>query len=279
MIASRKEPDNTQMAQDISVQEAMDRFLLQQRQQGNDEHAEAMVEHFIDYLLYYSDLFQDPEEPDDSALAEWEAALEQYMEQLFEGDTEQAPEVGVLPLSQLDGEHLRDFIGWYLLREPSVDSLEITHHVDMVRQWLEFMHARGWLDAERYHVFLNTVNETAEESIRAVKAARLLLHFVRLGAGIPPRLRGRRFSDFVEGHARIVGMDEKAIQLNFDNQERVIGPVMLPEEIRRFLQVGDVLDVELGEREGHWMIVDIGPVYPSSVYVEAEELKLPDKLM
>jgi len=267
------------VAAEISVQEAMDSFLFEQRRQGHDEYAEPMIEHFIDYLLYYSDLFQDPEEPDDSALAEWEAALEQYMEQLFEGDLEQAPEVGVLPLSQIDGEHLRDFIGWYLLREPTVDSLEIESLAGMVRQWIEFMYGKGWLDRDRYHVFLNTVSETAEESIRAVKAARLLLHYVRLGAGIPSRLRGRRFSDFVEGHARIARMDDKAIHLNFDSQERVIGPVVLPDEIRGYLRIGDVLDVELGQREEQWMIVDIGPVYPASVYVEAEELKLPDKLM
>lgn len=267
------------MGRDISVQEAMDRFLFQQHEAGSDEPVESTMEHFIDYLLYYSDLFQDPEEPDDSALAEWEAALEQYMEQLFEGDTEQAPDIGGLPLSQLDGEHLRDFIGWYLLREPGVDSLELERHVEVMRQWIEFMHAKGWLDHEHYHVFLGTVQETATESIRAVKAARLLLHFVRLGAGVPPRLRGQRFSSFVEGHARIVAIDDGAIRLNFDNQERMIGPVVLPEEIRRYLQPGDVLDVELGERDGHWMIVDIGPVYPASVYVEAEELRLPDKLM
>jgi len=268
------------MIGDISVQEALDRFLFAQRgQEHEDEHFEAGIERFIDYLIYYSDLFQDPEEPDDSELAEWEAALEQYMEQLFEGDTEQAPELGSLPLSQLHEEHLRDFIGWYLLREPGIDSLAVEEHVQLIRQWIEFLHEKEWLDNERYHVFLDTLRETAEESVRSVKAARLLFHYVRLGAGVPPRLRGQRFADFVEGHARVDAMDEKSIRLSFDNQERLIGPVPLPEEIRRYLQPGDVLDVELGERDGQWMIVDIGPVYPASVYVEAEELRLPDKLM
>jgi len=36
------------------------------------------------------------------------------------------------------------------------------------------------------------------------------------------------------------------------------------------LKPGDVLDVELGLRSDVWMMVDIGPVYPASVYVEAE---------
>jgi len=33
------------------------------------------------------------------------------------------------------------------------------------------------------------------------------------------------------------------------------------------------LDVELGMRAGVWLIVDIGPVYPESIYVEAEEFE------
>jgi hypothetical protein len=39
-----------------------------------------------------------------------------------------------------------------------------------------------------------------------------------------------------------------------------------------------VLDVELGSRGGTWMIVDIGPVYPGEIYVDADEFEIPEKL-
>jgi len=126
--------------------------------------------------------------------------------------------------------------------------------------------------------FIESIEETNDEAVRAVQAARLLFHYVRLGGGVSPRHRGKRFEKFIEGHARMSKLTKKSAWMKFDNNKMEIGPVSLPEEITRVLKVGDVLDIELGCREGNWLIVDIGPVYPNEVYVDADEFDIPEKL-
>ena len=267
---------------EIKMQEAIEQFLdeLRNMESPHLKDAEACLEMFADYLIYYSDLFQDSEEMDEETLEEWEAALEGYVEKLFDGDTEDAPDLGSMPLSMLDAEYIRDFLGWYLLREPQMDSLALDSFVAVLQTWLDFIAQKKWLDGLALMLLRESVREISSDASRAAKAAHLLLYYVRLGGGVSPRLRGKRFDAFVEGHARIEQMDleHKHVFLGFDNQHEHIGPISLPLEIIHYLQQGDVLDVEMGQRGGQWIIVDIGPVYPASIYMEADELKIPDKL-
>lgn len=267
------------MSSAIALQDTMDQFILTRKQTESDEHVETCFELLAEYLLHYSDLFQEEyEEPDAEQLAAWEESLEEYVDQMINGDHEGAVELGSLPVDYFDPEHLRDFIGWFLLREPGIDSLELIAFGDILRDWLQFIHRKGWISDERHVLFTAVFKEMMPDAIRAVKAARLLLHYVRLGRGISPRMRGKRFSRFVEGHARVESLRKKQINLRFDNLDESIGPVMLPEEITKHLQLGDVLDIELGLREKHWVIVDIGPVYPFDIYMEADAYDIPEKL-
>ncbi|MDQ6959480.1 MAG: hypothetical protein Q9M27_00500 [Mariprofundaceae bacterium] len=255
------------------LQDEMDRFvrtrMLKNPEQG--KLAEECMESLADYLLNYSDLFQDDlAETDESPLADWERALETHMRELMDDDMEFGIELYGLKLEQLEPEHMRDFFGWHLLREMSGDAAGIEEYVRITRQWLAFLAEKGKIIHSKYLEFEAVLNELAPECERTAKAARLLFHFVRLGSGMSPRLRGQRFSRFVEGHARIAALETHQIFLSFDNQEDRIGPVPLAREITGLLKPGDVLDVELGLRSGVWMMVDIGPVYPASVYVDAE---------
>ncbi|MFC1536528.1 hypothetical protein ACFL48_01780 [Pseudomonadota bacterium] len=269
------------MITDMAVQEAMDQFVTSRSDKPSMPFsAERCMEMFAEYLLHYSDLYQDGEMVDEDELQEWEAALGEYVENLFEsdGESEQAAELGSLPVSMLEPEHFRDFIGWALLREAGITSLEVEGYADVLINWIAYLHKRHWLSSERNITFLEAVQEIKDESMRASQAARLLFHYVRLGGGVSPRNRGKRFEQFIEGHARIYGLEKKSISLRFDNKNLEIGPVALPEEIARHLKCGDVLDIELGSRGGTWLIVDIGPVYPSEVYVDADEFEIPEKL-
>jgi len=264
---------------DNTVQEAMDQFVLKGASSKDIGNAvEHCMEMFAEYLLHYSDLYQDDEVWDEEEVADWEVALGQYVEGLMEGDAEPVAELGNLPVSLLEPEHFRDFLGWFVLREPGITSMEVESQAELLLGWINFLHDRHWIGNETYIEFLETVQETKDEAVRAVKAARLLFHYVRLGGGVSPRNRGKRFEGFVEGHARVSRLTKKSFTLQFDNSEVEIGPVALPEEIGRMLKEGDVLDIELGCRDGNWLIVDIGPVYPSEVYVEADEFDMPDKL-
>jgi hypothetical protein len=176
---------------------------------------------------------------------------------------------------------VRDFLGWYLLREPLMDSLALENFASILRDWVAFLFQKKYFDMDKHRAFVEMLDDVISESSRAAKAAHLLLYYVRLGAGVSPRLRGGRFENFVEGHARVesIDMDKKSIAFGFDNQDKLIQPVHLPTEILGYLCLGDVLDVELGQRGGQWIIVDIGPVYPACIYVEADELEIPNKLI
>ena len=267
------------MITDTTVQESMDQFVTSYANVTSAIFSvERCMEMFAEYLLHFSDLYQEDELGDEGELQEWEAALGEYVENLFDGDSEYAAELGSLPVSMLEPEHFRDFIGWSMLREVGVTSLEVGGCADILLDWVNFMHKRHWLDSDRHIEFLESIQELKDESMRASQAARLLFHYVRLGGGVAPRNRGKRFEQFVEGHARVSKVSKKAVSLMFDNKNIEIGPVALPEEITRHLKSGDVLDVELGSRGGTWMIVDIGPVYPQEVYVEADEFDIPEKL-
>jgi len=106
------------------VQEAMDQFMLEAATiEEKSSSLERCMEMFAEYLLHYSDLFQEDEAWDEGEMDEWEEALGQYVENLFEGDSDAAVELGTLPLSLLEPEHFRDFLGWFVLREPGITSI------------------------------------------------------------------------------------------------------------------------------------------------------------
>jgi len=272
------------MITDTAVQEAMDQFVMSYSDKpAMPFSAERCMEMFAEYLLHYSDLYQDGEMVDEDELQEWEAALGEYVENMLEGDdssieVEHIVELGSLPVSMLEAEHFRDFIGWSLLRETGITSLEVEGCADMLHSWVSYLHQRHWLASEKQITFLESIQELKDESMRASQAARLLFHYVRLGGAVSPRNRGKRFEQFIEGHARISTLEKGSVHLCFDNKQLEIGPVALPDEITRHLKLGDVLDIELGSRGGSWMIVDIGPVYPNEVYVDADEFEIPQKL-
>ncbi|ATX82464.1 hypothetical protein Ga0123462_1606 [Mariprofundus ferrinatatus] len=235
------------------------------------------MEMLSQYLIHYSDLFQDTEFSDEADFAEWEEGLEQHMADLLEGDVEPSSDLGMLPLDALDPEHLRDFLGWFAVRESSNAEL-IQAFANVLQAWIKFIYQRGWFSHDEYRTFHEELAEVAPDAVRVARLSRVLFHFVRTGGGVSPRLRGKRFSRFVEGHGRIVEVNSKSIVFDFDNMNEKIGPVLLPQVILEMIEEGDVFDVELGLRDDSWVIVDVGPVYPASVYVEVEEYQGLEKI-
>lgn len=238
---------------------------------GNDVHSseEQCMEMLAQYLIHYSGLFQDVELADEADFAEWEEALERHMADLLEGDVEPASDLGVLPLDALDPEHLRDFLGWFVVRETSNAELVQTFS-NVLQAWVKFIYQQRWIDHNSYRGFIEVISEIAPDAIRVARLSRVLFHFVRSGGGISPRLRGKRFSRFVEGHGRVISIDSHSVTFGFDDMGEQVGPVMLPQVILEMIGESDVFDVELGLRDDSWVIVDIGPVYPATVYVEVE---------
>jgi len=241
------------------------------------ETAEQCLEMLAQYLIHYSDLFQDMEMNDEGDFSDWEENLESHMVDLLEGDVEPSGDLGQLPLEALDPEHVRDFLGWFVVRESSDIDL-IQGFANVLQQWIEFVHSKHWWKKNEYIDFVEIMAEVTPAAERVARLSRVLFHFVRSGGAIAPRLRGKRFSRFIEGHGRVNSIDELSIALDFDSQNEIIGPIPLPKVILDLVEVGDVFDVELGLRGDTWMMVDIGPVYPACVYVEVEEYQGLEKL-
>ncbi|OIQ00649.1 MAG: hypothetical protein AUK35_02020 [Zetaproteobacteria bacterium CG2_30_46_52] len=267
----------------ITLQESFDSFLLdlQNRVDSDQEmisHAEQAFTFFSEYLIYYSDLFHADEVEEETDPQDWEASLEHFINQLAQNEYDTVPSLEGLPIDRIDGDYLRDFIAWHLLREPSINSLIIQAYAETMIDWLVFVHHKRWIDDETYEYCSDCVADALPDAKRAVMAAHLLLYHIRMGGGIAPRLRGKRFNTFKEGHARVSDIKKGAMWLSFDSApDGLIGPVKLPETILQQLRLGDVIDIELGKRSKEWTIVDIGPVYPALVYVAAEEMDLPEK--
>jgi len=240
-------------------------------------HTEQCFEALAQYLIHFSDLFKDQDFSDSEEYAEWEQGLEEHMSKLLDGDVEPACDLGQLELGKLDPEHLRDFLGWFVLRETS-DADVLHAYANVLIGWIEFMHARDWLNQSEYLGFSEILADVGPASERTARVSQVLFHFVRSGTGVSPRLRAQRFSRFVEGHARASVIEKGALHFNFENQGEAIGPVMLPQVVLNLIEVGDVFDIELGLRGDSWVMVDVGPVYPQCVYVEVEEYQGLDKL-
>jgi len=260
----------------------MDHFIKQLPSlAGSDavssETAEQCMEMFAQYLIHYSDLFHDMEMNDEEEFAEWEDNLEAHMIDLLEGDVEPSGDLGRLPLVELDPEYVRDFLGWFVVRESSDVEL-IQNFAKVLQLWIDFIQSQHWWKQGEYIDFIEILAEVIPAAERVARLSRVLFHFVRCGGGIAPRLRGKRFSRFVEGHGRVESIDEVSISLGFDSQDEIIGPIPLPKVILDMVEAGDVFDVELGLRGDTWMVVDVGPVYPACVYVEVEEYQGLEKL-
>ncbi len=256
-----------------SLQDAIDQFT--------DQQADAYdtFELLIEYLCYFSDLAKDAEDVVEMDVPDWEKSLESLMEQLLDGDTSPSPDVEFLQPRQLDAEHLRDFLAWFLLRETDIDSLQIQQHGELLRQWLLFMKQQGMLESTHAFALLEGLDEALPEAVRACQAAHVLFYIVRHGLGSAPRQREKMFESFVEGHARIVSITGEHVILGFDNLENYTVQLALPAALVQLLRPGDVLDVELGLRGQCWQIVDSGPVYPPCVYMEADYFDVPEKLI
>ena len=256
------------------LQDAVDGFVRTRSGQGA-EHAkvaEACMEYLAHYLVAYSDLFdEEVVEAEEWQPNEWEQNLDSHLSELMDGDIDPPLTVYDLELEQIEATHIREFFGWYLPREMGGDAAGIAEFAAVMRDWWQFLAKAGKMQKDQHLDFLAALAEAEPEAVRVVKAAHLLFHYVRLAHGLPAHVREKAFSRFAEGHARIGKIDGKDVWLHFDSQQESIGPVAVSSEIAALLRVGDVLDVELGLRGGVWVMVDIGPVYPSSVYVEAEE--------
>lgn len=258
-----------------TLQETMDAFIRQVLSEEtvkvpSPQYVEQCMEALTQYLLHFSDLFQDQDMFDGDGYADWEDNLEAHMAELLQGDVEPTGDMGMLPLKSLDPEHLRDFVGWYLLRETG-DAELIQTYAKTLKSWVEFIHVHGWWKQNEYLGFAEILDHVVPAAIRVARLSQVLFHFVRSGTGVSPRMRGKRFSRFVEGHGRVSEITCGCLHLNFENQGENVGPIALPQVIIDLIETGDVFDVELGLRGDSWVLVDIGPVYPRCVYVEVEE--------
>jgi len=257
------------------LQDAIEHFIERKWRVSNEDGnlAEQCMQALANYLLHYSDLYHEQvaESDAESEVAEeWEQQLEDKLFEMIEGEEETASwSLAGLESHHFEPSHIREFIGWYLPRMDT-DTEQLNHFCSILKDWLSDMFQDKVITHDAYQDFVSVTMEMEPEAVRAMKVAQLLLHFVRWGSNASVDMKSQPFSTFVEGHARLSRIEETRIWWSFDDQEEEIGPVVVDQAIASLLQHGDVLNVQLGQRGEQWQMVDIGPLYPNSIYVEAE---------
>lgn len=265
------------------LQDAIEHFLERKWRISNQEGnaAEQCMQALGHYLLYFSDLYQDHDDMDISPsdekedTAEWEQQLEEVFHENSEEEEAPSWSVGGLDSSTFEPSHIREFIGWYLPRMSCEDDM-MEEFCSELQDFLKDIYQMKIIDEHLYQDFISTIIEMQPEAKRVIKAAQLLLHFVRWGSNLSPQVKAKTVSEFIEGHARLSSIQGTELWWSFDDQDKKIGPVIVDQMIIDLLHTGDVLNVQLAQRGEQWQMVDIGPLYPNSIYVEAERYDFED---
>jgi len=261
----------------ITMQQSLERFVHLHYDTNREagQVAETCVNLLSDYLQSWSGLFQYGEGGGDVEPQDWERELDEKMMQMFKGDTAPpAADLGALSIDQFDEEHLREFIGWYLLKDMAFDSLMLKGVLDMLRQWLHFALRQRALDKAQYQLLLDTLEETAPDAERATIAAHALQKLVVSGSLYAvPAAKSTVIECLLSATARISVAEEGepcSHWLAVDEVEADRLPITLPNALHPYLQQGDVLQLCLAQHaDGEARLVESGALFPASTWVDA----------
>ncbi|MDX8409931.1 MAG: hypothetical protein R8J84_07840 [Mariprofundales bacterium] len=260
----------------LTMQQSMERFVHHRYHNGREpgRMAEACMNLLSDYLQHWSGLFQAEDIHDEVAPQPWEQELDDKMVQWLDGDTEPVPDLGALTIAQIDEEHLREFVGWYLIKDMALTSNQAREIIDTLQAWVEFCQRNHSLDLAQGKQFLDLLQQSAPETVRAVIAAHALLQMVRSGQLSPPSpSTAPPLQGFVSGMARLMPAKQTTTAshiLVFDDQEVIPIPILFPTALHPLLHAGDVLHIYLASySDGSYRLVDSGAIFPSSTWLDA----------
>jgi len=261
----------------ITMQQSLERFVHLHYDANREagQVAETCVNLLSDYLQAWSGLFQYGEGGSELELQDWERDLDDQMMQMFKGDTAPpAVDLGSLSIDQFDEEHLREFIGWYLLKDMAFDSLMLKGVLDMLQQWLHFALRQRALSKENYQLLIEILQETAPEAERATIAAHALQRLVLSGSLYPlSAAKSPAIECLFAATARISVAEAGepcSHWLAVDEAEADRLPITLPKALHPYLQQGDVLQLCLAQHaDGEARLVESGALFPASTWVDA----------
>jgi len=272
-------------AMSVTVQQAMDRFVHHRYHTDRESGrmADACMNLLSDYLQFWSGLFEmDGMGMADAPaieVADWERDLDDKMAQWMQDDTSPVNDLGALTIDQMDEEHLREFVGWYLLKDMALDSNQLRELIEALMAWVDFSQRNHTLEVEQASRFTAILEKSMPESVRAATAGNALQKVVQSGCFSAPNGVEKRpkLLGFMAGMARIAPCDVDAQQagqathwLSFDDPEIAAVPVNIPLPLHALLHEGDVLHVYLASYDDQsYRLVDSGPLFPASTWVEA----------
>jgi len=261
----------------ITMQQSLERFVHlhydSNRQAG--QVAETCANLLSDYLQSWSGLFQYEGAGDDFDAQDWERDLDDKMMQMFNGDTAPpAVDLGAFSIDQFDEEHLREFIGWYLLKDMAFDSLMLKGVLGMLQQWIDFALRQRALSKKQHQLFMDTLHETAPEAERATIAAHALQKLVLSGSLYSrPAAESTVIECLLAATARISVAEPGepcSHWLGVDEVEADRLPITLPNALHAYFQQGDVLQLCLAQHaDGEARLVESGAIFPASTWVDA----------
>ncbi len=261
----------------ITVQQSLERFVHQHYDRNREagQMAESCANLLADYLQFWSGLFPAETADADIEPAEWERDLDAKMTQMLHGDSEPpAVDLGNLTMERFDEEHLREFVGWYLLKDLAFDSTMLQGVLEMLERWIGFALRQQGLGAEQHRILTETLHEVAPEAKRATVAAHALQKLVLSGSLYArPAAASSPVTALVSATARVSVAEPDAgcshwLSVDEVGADRL--PLTLPEQLCRYVQQGDVLQLCLAfHADGEARIVESGALFPASTWVDA----------
>ena len=171
------------------------------------------------------------------------------------------------------GTAFDNYLDFFLPAELVTSATLQTRAPGVLRKWLNWSYANGYLDDERYDDFLLAVPASKGGEIRRLqKASDLLLDLhsppvAELMSGNVARLtRDHEIRDpeeVDEGYMMVVRFDGEAgyVKTEFG---RDLGPVFFGQVLIDTLRVGDVLNLAVGRFGKRWQVLESGEVLPES---------------
>ncbi len=147
----------------------------------------------------------------------------------------------------------------------------------VLRKWVQWSFEKKYLDEERRRDFLLAVPASkGRETKRLQEATKLLAELHELtpeeldlnaSSRLIPIQDLREPDEFAGGYVQVKRLDGEVGQVQ-DEEGAEVGPVFFGRALVEVLEVGDVLDVELGRYGTQWLVLESGRVCARSQWMD-----------
>ncbi|WP_366922006.1 hypothetical protein MFMK1_002434 [Metallumcola ferriviriculae] len=180
--------------------------------------------------------------------------------------------VPVAKVTQISAMHFQEFFGWWYIRKCRPTPAMARHLLMVMEDFCNFVLRRYDVNLlPIYRPVLDELKEalprvlTLQSAISPIKSQEYLRYAVASYGEEGAKRMGAigDYEDIIADYMKVVDLGEGTdicLRTLTDNYD--IGPITIPLEAARLVREGDVIYLEVGEKEGAWEIIDSGFAYP-----------------